>query len=651
MTWRIVVVAAAFSVGVGAGAIAAAIWLSSKSGESAGGGVAERQTTRSSAQRLTIDLDPRAFEGEDTLANILLLPSDFQQTLTLYALLADADRATLERLLDEAEHLRPRHEGRAAKSIIYSRYAELDPHAAVERIIAGGMAERDLLPQVFRAWAKHDLMAALRRAKTLPPLYRRAAGAALLAVSENALPGLQSEIAATFGLHGQLEQMQADEAMRTSPALAWQQALAAPPSPHRESVLHRIAYSWAERDPEQALAAIGELAQPDMRHSMQRQLMTFWAMSDRHAARAWVEAQPPSKERTAMSSGFAAGLAQDAPVDALDFALTLAAYERRDAAYAVFGVWARQDPRAAAETLAALDDAVLARQSATVVMQAWADADPYAAFEWMSTQEALMQDGALYAAPLYAIAKRQPVQAFELALELPEGQGRTHALASVFRTWAQNDPRAAAAAWQKQQPSMQFDPSIVSSIAHQYAKLDMEEAWDWLQAQPKTQQQMALHAIVPEFVQEAESLAEVGRLVDRINDADIRNEAVYLAASAWAQQDPKEAIRWVGRIAKGADLARLQSGLFETWADIDRGEAVAHARRLRKPAERDAAYLGLAMAALRDFDANFAEDMHNRIRNKAMRQEVAQSFYWFWQQHDPERAARYREEAGIVDSN
>ena len=647
MTKWIVAIAAALSVGIGAGAIAAVAWLSGWSGEfaAAGGGVAERQAASPSMQRPAIAIDLQALEGGDTLANILLLPSDFQQTLTLYALLADADRETLERLLDEAEHLRPRREGRAAKSIIYSRYAELDPHAAVERIIASGMADQDLLSQVFQVWAKHDLMAALRRAKTLPPLYRRSAGAAILEVSENALPGQRDEIAAMFGLHGQLEQMRAYEALHDSPAIAWQQALAAPPGPHHESILHRIAYSWAERDPAQALAAIGELTQPDMRHSMQRQIMASWVMADRYAARAWMEAQLPSKERTAMASGFAAGLAQGAPWEALDFALTLAASERREAAHAVFGAWAQQDPRAAAEALATLDDAAIAKQSTAVVMHAWAQADPYAAFEWMSTQETVAQDGSLYAVPLSAIAEREPAQALEWALEL--SKGRSQAVASVLHTWARNDPRAAAA-W-LQQSSVQVDPFVVSSIARQYAELDVEEAWDWLQAQPKTQQRAALHTMVPEIVQGAESLAEVGRIVERIDDADIRNEAIRVAASEWMRQDPKEAIRWVGRIAQGENLASMQRDIFRTWAEIDRDEAAAHARRLRKPAERDAAYSVLALAGLyQHHDADSARSMYDRIRSKAVRQEVAQSLYWFWRENDPERAEYYRKEAGIA---
>ena len=156
------------AVGAGVGVTVGVLWRFDEALEAiAEPALAARQTAHPAIPRPSIATDSQAPMGDDTLANILLLPSDFQQTLTLYTLLADAKRETLERLLDEAGHLQPRREVRAAKSVIYSRYAELDPNAAVERIIAAGMSEQNLhlLEQVFRVWAKYDRSVALRRAK------------------------------------------------------------------------------------------------------------------------------------------------------------------------------------------------------------------------------------------------------------------------------------------------------------------------------------------------------------------------------------------------------------------------------------------------------------------------------------------------------
>lgn len=651
MNKGILAAAMAAAVGIAVCATVAALWLagvlslSILSAPSAPmAGVAERPID-SPAITLSPAQAAELMQADDTLAKILLLPSDFQQTLTLYALLADADRDTLERLLDEADHLQPRREGRAAKSIIYSRYAELDPQAAIDRIMARGVSEQNLLAQVFQAWAKYDHTAALRHAEALPPIYRRAAGAAVLSVSENALPGDRDEIAATFGLRGQLAHMQADEALSGSPAVAWRQALATSPSQQRESSLFHIAHRWAERDPERALAAVGELPTSDMRRSMQRNLVMRWAMTDREAARIWLQAQPRLEEHTAITTGFAAALAQGTPREALDFAQGLSGRGRREAAEAVFGAWMQYDPRAAAEALVALDDRSLTEEAGHIVLYGWSTIDPHAAFEWVSTQQASAQSVWSVEVPLGRIAEHQPLDAMELALDLRTG--RSDAVSSVLDVWARNDPRGAAA-W-LQQSSVQVADHVVSTIARAYVELDMDEALDWLGEQSAEDQGRALYTFAPEM----QSLAQASRMLARIDDAEVRNQAIGAIAGTWPA--PREAIRWIGRTAARDDVAALQSLVFEQWADVDRDEAASYVRRLGTQAQRDAAYAALASTVLyadnEDDTADFAHRMYKRIRDDATRQETAQTLYWYWKQEHPDRAERYRDDAGLSEED
>ena len=627
------------AVGAGVGVTVGVLWRFDEALEAiAEPALAERQTAHPAIPRPSIATDSQAPIGDDTLANILLLPSDFQQTLTLYTLLADAKRETLERLLDEAERLRPRHEGRAAASIIYSRYAELDPNAAVERIIAHGGAEQNLLPQVFQAWAKHDHMAALRRAERLPPLYRRAVGAAILAISENFLPAQRDEIAATFGLRGQLGHMQAEESLDASPRVAWQQALDAPPGRQRENTLYHVAYSWGASDPAGALAATSELRRADLRSSLQHGLMMRWVMLDRDAAQMWLQAQPPSTKRAALTDGFVSGLAQSTPHEALDFALGLAANERRDAADTVLRVWARQDPRRAAEALAGLGDQAIAKRSAATVLQEWASVDAYVALDWLSRQDALGQDGWLSTVPLRKIAEHEPVDALDLALDLPEE--REEAVAAVLEVWALNDPRAAAA-W-LQRSLAQVDPSAISAVASSYAKEDMDDALDWLQAQPQERQENAVYSMVIA----AQSLAEASRVVAALDDPEMRKQAVDSAVGYWASADPAETLAWIGRTAAPDEMVALQGRVFGMWAQTDPDDAAAHVRRLDTRAQRDAAHTALARAVVHD-DPDFAERLYERIRGKHARQTAAEQLYWASYEEDPERAERYRDDAGI----
>ena len=641
MTKR-VTIATALALCVSAAVVAAALWFVDWSHESApvdgpGSVAATPVQTAPIVNREAL----AELQGDDVLARILLLPSDFQQTLTLYALLADADSEALERLLDEADHLQPRREGYAAKSIIYSRYAEVHPEAAIERILAAGTSEQNLLQQVFRAWAKYDLGAALQHAETMPPIHRRAAGAAVLSVGEALAPGQQNEIAAAFGLRRQLEQMRAEEAIRGRPADAWRQTLAAPASQQRDSKLLHIADRWAQQEPERAVAAVGELPPTDRRQFMLRHLMTRWTMADRDAARRYLEVQPPFETQTALNAGFAAGLAQSAPYEALDFALGLAAEDRLEAARAVIDVWADRDPAAAAEALAALGDSAFVEDGMTTnLMHKWASVDPHAALRWIAMHGADAQQDWWPNIPLAAIAEHNPEEALAAALAL-RGEAQASATVAVVSTWARNSPRAAAA-W-LQGTSRDIDPYVVSIVADAYAGVDLEETLDWLKSMPSEQRQAALYSLADEV----ESLAMASRIVASVDDPVTRNETVDLLAARWAYREPIEALRWVERTAKRDQLAALHGSIFGVWARMDFDAAAARAPKLRTQAQRDAAYSELVLASLYDEAPELAERLYKRIRGAQARQETARNLYFILLEQGSPRAERYREAAAI----
>src|SRR5688572_9301100 len=74
--------------------------------------------------RVTADADGRQVPA--TLREIMRLPGDFTQSAALYVLAANSDKKGIERLLEEAESIDRGSERRAAASILYQRYAELD---------------------------------------------------------------------------------------------------------------------------------------------------------------------------------------------------------------------------------------------------------------------------------------------------------------------------------------------------------------------------------------------------------------------------------------------------------------------------------------------------------------------------------------------
>lgn len=70
----------------------------------------------------------------NTLAEIVRLGTDFQRVSALHTLVGMMGRDDLDNLLDEADSLPTAQEANAIKRVIYSRYVELDPTAAVGEV-------------------------------------------------------------------------------------------------------------------------------------------------------------------------------------------------------------------------------------------------------------------------------------------------------------------------------------------------------------------------------------------------------------------------------------------------------------------------------------------------------------------------------------
>ena len=92
-----------------------------------------------------------------SLDDTLRLPGNFRQTAALYEMLASADIPTLERLLAEAGTLASGQDATAARTIIYSRFVELDPERALADVLArGGPEQERYIHAVFENWAEID---------------------------------------------------------------------------------------------------------------------------------------------------------------------------------------------------------------------------------------------------------------------------------------------------------------------------------------------------------------------------------------------------------------------------------------------------------------------------------------------------------------
>ena len=284
------------------------------------------------------------------LAEIMRLHGDFAQTTALYVLASSQDRAGIERLLDEAASIRQASERRAASSILYQRYAELDPEAAVAHIM-----DRDAdfdptwLYGVFHTWAREDLAGAVAHSKTLDQRSRAMGGAAILR-SRDDLPQADREALAAQ-LDVQVVQQESSAIDIRTPEAAqrsWRAALATENRESRSMKLHSMVQAWTMEDPQAAMRAIESLEDPQLREGLLYVGVQGWAEKEPRQAVNWVLARPRSQVRMQLLTAGLSSFVMKDPSAAMDMAEELPSAERLQVLPSMFANWASIDARSAA---------------------------------------------------------------------------------------------------------------------------------------------------------------------------------------------------------------------------------------------------------------------------------------------------------------
>lgn len=571
-----------------------------------------------------------------SLAQIQDVSYGFERTAALFDLLRSADIRRIEALLEEAD----------AADLgwmvwpIYSRYVDLAPQAALNHLVSREPIQTSQVYSALFAWALEDLDAALTFAETLDQPLRTQAGRNLLYTLVNLSDDRREEIAKRLSVETELTRMRAAAEAASNPANAWQKALAMEAGEARTQTLWAVARRWFDQSPSAALSALNSVVDTDQRESWRNQLLERWIGTDREAALQWVVSQPPSAKRTSRIAEAAAVAAKDSPAEMLALAETLDTRARREVVRGVLEVWAKSDPRAALAALDEMDDRRLKQTTEQSLAFTWAQSDPMAAFEWARARPASdSRTGALLNA-LRHVAQSDPGQALALAEDL-DGSARADVIDSVLQQWGRDDPRAAAA-WLD--TSSHESRVAASKIVDAYARLDAEEAVDWLLTQPADAQHHAVSMIMGPLADESPEVAL--DLIERLDDPTTTAMAGSRLMSRWAADDPRAAVRAIARLDGDARPA-LYTSAFSTWSRHDPQGADAFVGQI--PASgRDAAILGMMQQALFSENVESAERLFERIDSTESRQAAATTMYFQLNRTDPERAERYREMSGIT---
>lgn len=572
-----------------------------------------------------------------SLAQIHDISPEFARYAALYDLLRATDANGLEALLDEAANLKLGW----ATWIIYMRYLELAPRAALHRLSDGAEAPHTI-SRAMLSWVRSDLDAALAFLDTMAEPQRTQTAKNILNVVRELGGDRQDEIARRFSVESHLAQVRATAEAATNPAAAWQRALAFERGQAQDQALWNIAHRWFGQDPVAALAALDDVPHSHNRASWRSRLLTRWIGTDRDAALQWTLSQPPSAKRGALIAQVARAAAEDSPAEMLAFAETLEANERHQVAGTVLGVWAKSDPRAAISALEEMADRRLTEATQYLVVQTWSRSDPLAAFEWARTQPPSNHRSRSLAITLQKIAESDPRQALALAEDLDAG-ARSNAIEDVLGHWGREDPRAAVS-WLD--ASQHKTHGAVAAVIRAYAELDAQEAFDWLQAQPVEVQRQSASVIVAHIAEDSPQAAL--EMIDDIDDPNAASIASSQLVYRWAAHDPRAAVRAITRM-RSDSRSDLYRNAFRVWSRYDTDAATAFLGQI--PASGlGPAIEGVMQQVLSDGEVESAQNLFDRIVDADSRRNAARTMYLHFSRTDPVRAERYREMSGSTVS-
>ena len=189
------------------------------------------------------------------------LESDFDQTVALYTLLADADEERVLDLIQQAETLSYLHQRDSALYVIFSKFADIDPVRALSKAQDYSSQTRDrLIDRVFHQWAKNDLEAALASAQSLSGEQHETASRSILNARDDLnldrLYELADELQNVEYRNKFLAKLWRAKAQE-DPRTAWQSALESTSDiSSMRLVLTTIAETWVEKEGLNALEEI-----------------------------------------------------------------------------------------------------------------------------------------------------------------------------------------------------------------------------------------------------------------------------------------------------------------------------------------------------------------------------------------------------------
>ena len=379
--------------------------------------------TASAAPGETTGKKSRAGTSTDEIARMPGNSTRIQALMDFYSTL------TPEQLAEEATKLDslPMGERMLSSFLLFGRWAEVDPTAAMAFSSTMGMAGGFVRPTILQSWASVDPANAAKYYAANP--------------REFAMMDMMGGGRGPMGGQG-ASSIIATEWARQDPAaaLAWASSLATGKNEAMSAVVGEV----AKTDPRKAADMLGKMA-PEERASAYRSVASQYGALDFGEAQIWIRTLPTDEQANALASAIG-GLSNNDPFTAAKEVAKMQAGDAKDGLIAdVVKGLARKDPQAAADFLKEQTSESAQRDSMRQLMPALTAKNPIAALAFVNSyQPGPVRDSAAQAY-VWSNSKGSPVEVIQVAESITDDGDRDRTVGIAAMRWMREDAPAAKA--------------------------------------------------------------------------------------------------------------------------------------------------------------------------------------------------------------
>jgi hypothetical protein len=388
-------------------------------------GTVQKTRSQSRPSASSSDATKRAGSHARSIDEIYRAPGQSNRIQALMDYYAGLSPAQLEAEAAKLENL-PMAERIMASFLLFGKWAETDPIAAMAYTEKMGLTGNFVRPTVLQSWASVDPAAA---AKYYADNARQFTMMGMMGGGRGPMGG------------GSGASVIASEWARQDPtaALAWASSLT---GKEKGSAMSSVIREVAGTDPKKAAEMVASM-DAESRGQANEDIARKWGAKNFSEAESWIRTLPADQQGAAMASAIA-GLSKDDPLLASQKLAALPAGDASNEAIPVLAKnWSQKDPKQAANWVIKQADESTVHHAMDEVMPNWVNQDPKAALAFINAQQAGSARDSAAASYIMSDHKSAPSELIKVAETITDENSRNRSLGMTTMRWMQEDPAAA----------------------------------------------------------------------------------------------------------------------------------------------------------------------------------------------------------------